>query len=72
MHNVAPHARHLCRTPYRAQERLRRRVRAGIDALESMLAVYGYGFPVLRFETGLTDSVIGYRLSPGRMRRLLL
>src|SRR5512143_476843 len=23
MHNVAPHARHLCRTPYRAQERLR-------------------------------------------------
>ena len=43
----------------------------GIDALESMLAVYGYPFPMLRFEGGLTDPVIGYRLSPGRIRKLL-
>jgi hypothetical protein len=43
----------------------------GIDALESMLSVYGYSFPLLRFDEGLTDPVMGFRLSPGRINRLL-
>ena len=43
----------------------------GIDALESMLKVYGYQFPVLRFQAGLTDPVIGFKISPGRLKRML-
>ncbi len=43
----------------------------GLDALESMLGVYGYTFPMLRFQAGLSDPVIGYKLSPGRLRRRL-
>ena len=43
----------------------------GTDALESMLKVYGYGFPLLRFQAGLTDPLIGFRISPGRIQRML-
>lgn len=43
----------------------------GIDALESMLKVYGYEFPMLRWEAGLTDPVIGLKVTPRRMQRML-
>jgi hypothetical protein len=43
----------------------------GIDALESMLAVYGYKFPMLRFEAGLTDPVAGFKISPRRLQKML-
>ncbi|MGE5249099.1 MAG: hypothetical protein ACM3QS_02700, partial [Bacteroidota bacterium] len=43
----------------------------GVDALESMLSVYGYPFPMLRAQTGLTDPFIGLRITPGRIQRML-
>jgi len=43
----------------------------GIDALESMLRVYGYEFPMLRFQAGLTDPVIGFKVTPRRLQRML-
>ena len=43
----------------------------GLDALESMLKVYGYGFPITRFDAGLTDPIIGFKMSPGRLSRML-
>lgn len=43
----------------------------GLDALESMLSVYGHTFPLMRFQAGLSDPGIGYKLSPGRLRRRL-
>jgi hypothetical protein len=43
----------------------------GTDALESMLKVYGYDFPLPRFRAGLTDPIIGFRITPGRIRKML-
>jgi len=46
----------------------------GIDTLASMLKVYGYRTntdQVLTFIAGMTDSVIGLKLSPGRFQRML-
>lgn len=43
----------------------------GIDALDSMLKVYGHPTPSLTFKAGLTDPYIGFRISPGRLQRML-
>ena len=43
----------------------------GANALESMLKVYGYEFPMLRFNAGLTDPIIGFRITPGRLQKML-
>jgi len=43
----------------------------GVDALESMLKVYNHPFPITRFQAGLTDPIIGFRITPGRIARML-
>ena len=43
----------------------------GMDALDSMLSVYGYPIPNVRFDQGLTDPIIGYKISPGRIKKML-
>ena len=43
----------------------------GTDALDSMLSVYGHPIPNLRFDAGLTDPIIGFKISPGRIKKML-
>lgn len=43
----------------------------GIDALDSMLKVYGFPIPSLTFKAGLTDPLIGFKISPGRLQKML-
>jgi hypothetical protein len=43
----------------------------GLDALDSMLLVYGYPSPNLRFKEGLTDPLMGFKISPGRLKNML-
>jgi hypothetical protein len=43
----------------------------GLEALDSMLRVYGYAPPNPRFDNALRDPVIGVRISPARMQKML-
>jgi hypothetical protein len=46
----------------------------GVDAINSMLKVYGYRTStddIIGFSAGLTDSVVGFKLSPGRFQKML-
>lgn len=46
----------------------------GIDAVVSMLKVYGYKAntdDIITFSAGLTDPVVGLKLSPGRFQKML-
>ena len=42
-----------------------------LDALDSMLDIYDYAVPSQRFATGLTDPLIGFKISPGRLKDML-
>lgn len=43
----------------------------GLDALDSMLSVYDYSIPCQHFDAGLTDPLIGFKVSPGRLKEML-
>ena len=42
-----------------------------LATLNSMLSAYGYLTPCLRFDDGLRDQVIGFKISPGRLQKML-
>jgi len=42
-----------------------------VDALDSMLSVYGNAVPGLHFDAGLRDPLIGFKISPSRLKNML-
>jgi len=43
----------------------------GADEVDNMLRVYGYPIPNLRFKDGLSDSDTRFKISPGRLQKML-
>ena len=41
------------------------------DGLDDMLKMYGYPAPNLRFDMGVKDPIIGIKVSPGRIKKML-